>query len=408
MRLGKLDWVHTDGHNMNDLLAVALAAALGLIVGFSAARRVRARRQTAPAVSTETAPQPEALQDARIALDILEHMSDGVVVLDDALRPFFANAAAIRILGLQGPDLPAYLAPPQLTEAVRDALEEKGRQRLVEVSYPSRLSLQVQAEPLEGGPVMVVLQDVSEELRTQRIRKEFVAHASHELKSPVASLQALTEAMVQALRDDPAAAARFSDKVLSESHRLGKLVADLLDLSRLEEPATTPHGHCDLSRLAETELSEAREAAEAGGLRIEVEVENGLVLSGDPQQVALLIRNLLGNAIQYTPEGGLVKLVARRNGQSAVLRVEDTGIGIPQEAQSRVFERFYRVDRARSRARGGTGLGLAIVKHVAELHDATIRVESEVGRGSVFEVSFPLSEELLEGPQRRQGQRESA
>jgi len=235
----------------------------------------------------------------------------------------------------------------------------------------------------------VIIDDITEGLRTQRIRTEFVAHASHELKSPVASLQALAEAVHQAVQDDPEAADRFSKQLIKESARLGRLIGDLLDLSRLEEPSNVPQERVDVSLVASREAETAMQWASAKNIELTMSIARRVIVCGDDEQLALMVRNLLDNAIRYTPEEGHVALDIRSEGDEAVVRVIDTGMGIPMAAQERVFERFYRVDKARSRDRGGTGLGLAIVKHVVELHGGTIELASELERGSQFTVRLP-------------------
>ena len=222
------------------------------------------------------------------------------------------------------------------------------------------------------------------------VRKRFVSDASHELKSPVAAIQALAEAVESALPDDPSAAARFARRLVTESERLGRLVADLLDLSRLEEEPISPRVPIDLSATLSDELTTCRLEADSKLIRIVTEVAPGLWVSGDEQQLRLLIRNLLDNALRYSPDGSRIDVILQRDSDHLSLTVVDQGIGIPAEAQPKIFERFYRVDRARSRASGGTGLGLAIVKHAAETHGGTVTVDSEVGTGSAFTVRLPF------------------
>jgi two-component system, OmpR family, sensor histidine kinase SenX3 len=257
-------------------------------------------------------------------------------------------------------------------------------------TWPQRRRLRARATPLQGdGGVIVVLQDVTDELRTQQIRRQFVANASHELKSPVAGLQALAEAIGQAARDDPDAAERFSSRLVSETHRLARLIADLLDLSRLEDPANAPVTEVNLSDVTSGIVTETAAAADAKSIRLNIDVEPNLFIRGDEQQLQLLVRNLVDNAVRYTPEGRSVTVELRHEDDHVVLRVADTGIGIALQAQGRIFERFYRVDRDRSRERGGTGLGLSIVKHVVELHGGHIELHSELGEGSTFTAHLP-------------------
>lgn len=325
-----------------------------------------------------------------LAEEILERMAEGVLLLDERLRPVLANAAARTLLGLQPTALPARLPTEETASIAGRALGQRITvEEVVTLFFPARTSLKVHAAPLDDGSgVVLVLQDVTEELRTQQIRREFVTHASHELKSPVASLQALAEAVRNALVDDPESADRFAARLVAETERLSRLVTDLLDLSKLEELAHVPDSPTDISEVAEREADRVRPDAEAKGVVFAMTIHPGVWVKGDPHQLGLMIRNLLDNAVRYTPEEGAVTLEVSRNDADATVTVSDTGMGIPLEAQPRVFERFYRVDRARSRDRGGTGLGLAIVKHVVELHDGSIDLQSELGHGTSMSVRF--------------------
>ena len=256
--------------------------------------------------------------------------------------------------------------------------------------WPQRVTVRVRAIPLEDqGGVAIVLQDVTEELGTQRIRRQFVANASHELKSPVAGMQALSEAIRDAVHDDPAMAQRFSEKLVGETERLGRLISDLLDLSKLEDPANISRRSTNLSLVAEEQFEEVRGAASSKAMDLRSMISDEVWVKGDHQQLGLMIRNLLDNAIRYTPERGTVTLSVSGDERDALISVSDNGMGIPLKSQARVFERFYRVDKDRSRDRGGTGLGLSIVKHVVELHGGHVSLDSELGEGSTFTVRLP-------------------
>ena len=318
-------------------------------------------------------------------------MAEGLVVLSDMLRPVAANRAGRELLGFPEGSLPPRLPSDEVRTVARQALDRSGAvEEVVSIWFPARKTLRVRAEPLDArGGVVVVIEDVTEELETQRIRREFVAHASHELKSPVASMQTLAEALRHAVREDPQAAQRFADRIEFESARLGRLIGDLLDLSRLEDPDAVPREVVDVSAGAKRVMEDAEAEAASKEITFQIEISDGVFVKGDESQMAVLVRNLVENAVRYTPEGGRVSVDVYQDGAFAVVRVSDNGIGIPLEAQARVFERFYRVDRARSRDRGGTGLGLAIVKHVAELHGGTVQLESELGRGSIFTARVP-------------------
>lgn len=371
---------------MNDLAPFLLGVAFSAVTAYGIAR-YRRSREARPA--REGA--PDLARERRRSESILERMNEGVVVLDDRLRPVFSNASARTLLGFPEVSLPPRLPAEDLAMlAWRSLREGRPMEQVVELWFPARTSLRSHVAPLEDeSGVVVVVQDVTQELRTQRMRREFVAHASHELKSPVAGLQVLAEAVRAAAKDDPAAVDGFAARIVDETDRLTRLIADLLDLSRLEEAEAAPDTPVDLSHVVEAEVSAATYSAERTGTTIASDVQPGVWVKGEGSQLGNLARNLLENAIRYTPDGGNVAVALRREEGRAVLTVADDGIGIPLEAQSRVFERFYRVDRARTRDTGGTGLGLAIVKHIVELHGGTVSVESELGTGSTFTVRLP-------------------
>jgi signal transduction histidine kinase len=373
------------------ILLIGILMGAGIMVGFGALRR-RATVDTTPTQDPAAKPS-SSWSDA--APEVIDRLSEGVVVLDNELSPVLANASARRMLGFRQLAGLARLPSQEVLAAAQRALSEGMEiDDVVGIWFPLRLSLHIRALPLEARMgVLVLLQDVTEELLAQQVRREFVAHASHELKSPVASLQTLAEAVQQAAEDDPRSATRFAERLVTEANRLGRLIGDLLDLSRLEEPTALPQSPTSLSEIARKEAEQIRAIAQAKEITFAEHIQPGIWVRGDPQQLQLLVRNLLENAIRYTPDGGSVALETSMRGSQAVLRVIDNGIGIPLEAQGRVFERFYRVDRARSRDRGGTGLGLAIVKHVAELHGGHVTVESELGSGSTFTTWFPASSE---------------
>lgn len=372
---------------MTELLLFLAGVAVGSFVAVMVLRRSRAQEIRTPrsSASTDLTPTP----GTATGLAILDRLNEGVVLLDERLRPVLFNCAAGRILGFRGEGLPTRLPAEEVVVVARQARDRNAEvEDLLSLWFPKRSTIKARAIPTVDG-VLVVLEDVTEELLSQQVRREFVAHASHELKSPVASLQALAEAVHQASEDDPQAVGRFSYKMVAEATRLGRLISDLLDLSRLEEPGGVPDEPANLSRVAVRQLGQVRVSAQSKNMELRSDIQPGVWVRGDEQQLALMIRNLLENAIRYTPEGGKVIVEVTHVGDHAILSVTDTGMGIPLEAQARVFERFYRVDKARSRDRGGTGLGLAIVKHVAELHGGDVSVRSQLGEGSTFTTRLP-------------------
>jgi two-component system, OmpR family, phosphate regulon sensor histidine kinase PhoR len=318
---------------------------------------------------------------------VLSAMEEGVLLVgaDDSLG--YANPAAARLLGGVPRTLRA-LTPP----AVRGLVEEtrsdgRAREREVETGFPTRV-LQASTVALrDPGEVLVVLRDVTAPRRVEAMRRDFVADASHELKTPAAAIQAAAETVERAVGEDPESAARFATQLRRDATRLSRIVSDLLDLSRLEaeRPDLDP---VRLDRVVADEADRLTSGAAGSGVRIEPDVEP-VTVRGARGDLALLVRNLLDNAVRYSPEGGRVDVrLVERDGR-AILEVEDTGIGIPTRDLPRIFERFYRVDRARSRETGGTGLGLSIARHIAERHGGRIEAESELGRGTTFRVTLP-------------------
>jgi signal transduction histidine kinase len=375
---------------MNSLAWALVGATVATLVALVVSRTRTSPRFTDPLSPTERTDLAEMERDRRRSTEIIERMAEGVLVLNEALTPVLANGSARSLLALPETDLPMRIAADEVVAVARRALDDQvALEEVAEVWFPNRMALRVHAAPLEDRGVVVVLQDVTQELLTQRIRKEFAASASHELKSPVASIQALAEALQDAARRDPEVAVRFADQIVTETQRLARLTSSLIDLSRLEEAAEAPKEVSDISRVATDVVEALRDAVEDAEVTLELDIEDRLQVRGDDAQLALMIRNLLDNAIRYTPRGGVIGLRLHATDDEVVLTVSDNGIGIPKESHERIFERFYRADSGRSREMGGTGLGLAIVKHVVERHGGRIELESEVGEGTTFTVTLP-------------------
>ncbi len=327
-------------------------------------------------------------REQRRAGEILERMDEGVLVLDDALVPIKATAAARALLHLGSGRLPARVPSEEVLSVARRALSTQGPTEQTISLWPAQSTLRIRALPLEDpAGVAVLFQDVTEELRTMRIRRQFVANASHELKSPVASLQALGEAIGEAARDDPETAIKFAARLTGETERLSRLIADLLDLSKLEDPINLAARDTNLTAIGRRQIAEISAAAQAKDLSLVERLESGVLVRGDEQQLGLMLRNLLDNAVKYTPEGGVVTVGVGREDGLLRLRVSDTGTGIPAEDLPRVFERFYRADPARSE--GGSGLGLSIARQIAEAHGGEIEATSRPGKGSTFILNLP-------------------
>nr|WP_098957603.1 ATP-binding protein [Pseudonocardia sp. N23] len=240
------------------------------------------------------------------------------------------------------------------------------------------------------GFLLVEAADTSESVRLEATRRDFVANVSHELKTPVGAVALLAEAVLDAV-DDPAEVHRFVTKILNESTRLGNLVTELIALSRLTGAERLPElAAVEVDDVVREAMARSRLSAEASSIEIAVDADSGLEVDGDRTLLVTALSNLVENAIAYSPAGASVSVSRRRNGDVVEIAVTDRGIGIAPEHQQRVFERFFRVDPARSRATGGTGLGLAIVKHVLANHGGQVTLWSSPGTGSTFTMRIPV------------------
>jgi two-component system sensor histidine kinase SenX3 len=290
---------------------------------------------------------------------------------------------------------------PQVDILVRQVLQD-GHTREISVEVPRShrgtelLSLEVRVAPL-ADHVLVLAEDQSAVRRVDAVRRDFVANVSHELKTPVGALALLAEA-VQESADDPEAVRRFSSRMQHESARLSQLVQDLISLSRLQGNDPLRDGTVvSIDDVVSEAVDGTHLEADARRIRLEVRGQHGLHVIGDLEQLATALRNLITNAINYSPDLTRVVIAIKTVGKAddtIEISVADQGIGIPERDLERVFERFYRVDPARSRATGGTGLGLSIVKHIAANHGGDVRVWSSEGAGSTFTLRLPRDEVL--------------
>ena len=333
----------------------------------------------------------DALRRERALLEVvLEALPGGVLLVEANDQVAYSNSACGQMLGTVG-DPSGRLALRQIRSLVERARgSDQFYEEILHRGYPER-TLAVRAFTIDTDRrVLVIVLDLTESRRVATMRRDFVTDASHELKTPVASVLASAEALQMALEKDPASSRMFADQILSSALRLSSLISDLLDLSRLESQDPTT-GEFDLEEVVISEVKPFVTSARRKDIDFSVRTTPAAV-RGSSAELGLAIRNLCDNALRYTEEGGRIAVtLARRNGEAA-LTVADTGVGIPGRDLGRIFERFYRVDVARSRRTGGTGLGLAIVKHVAERHGGRVMVESLLGEGSTFVLQIPLAE----------------
>ena len=330
---------------------------------------------------------------------ILTHMTDGVALVDPDNRVTHANRSMVEILGSSPPapgtPLAEFARSPGLVELVGDARREA---RPVETELrlwaPQPRVVRASATRLEAGgsdSVLLVLHDLTEVELLNRVRQDFVANVSHELRTPLTSIRGYAETLLEGGLEDVEHRQSFVAVIREQAERLGALVEDLLSLAELERPGAPPRREeFDLREAAARQAAAFRARAEKSGLTLRLEAGPPVPVLAERRLIEQVFANLLDNAIKFTERGGVDIRVGAGSGM-AWCEVEDTGAGIPQEDQPRIFERFYRIDKARSREKGGTGLGLSIVKHVVLLHGGLVSVSSKVGEGSLFRFEIPRS-----------------
>ena len=338
------------------------------------------------------ADRPRATRLPPGVVSVLSVLSSSAVVLDHGDKVLMASQAA-RTFGLVKD---GQLMVGELLALVRQTRRD-GQTREGEVDLSGstfggrRTSFAVRVAPMGAdGLILLLAEDQTESRRVEEVRRDFVANISHELKTPVGALALLAETMEEAA-DDPEAVRRFAGRMRQEASRLTYLVQDLITLSRIQaaEPMPDPIT-VDLSTIVAEAVDRVRMKASARGIDLVAVCEERVVVLGDEDLLVTALRNLLENAIAYSPDRTRVMVSASRDARTAQVSVADQGIGIPERDRERIFERFYRVDPARSRATGGTGLGLAIVKHVMAAHRGKVTVWSQEGVGSTFTLQMPI------------------
>ena len=335
---------------------------------------------------------------------ILSGMVEGVLAIDSQERVIRINQAAARLVGVdaaraEGRTLPEIIRNNELHRLVDGVLaSQQPAEAEIALHGAQERTLHVHGTVLrdarEGDVgVLLVLHDVTALKNLERIRRDFVANVSHELRTPVTAIKGFVETLLDGAMDDPEQLQRFLRIVAQQTNRLDAIFEDLLTLSRIEqgaEKAEIALVAAPLRPVLEAAVEACRLKAGEKGLRVEVSCDEGLTAAINPPLLEQAVVNLVDNAIKYSAAGQAVAIEAAAGDGDVVIRVRDHGCGIAREHLDRIFERFYRVDPARSRKLGGTGLGLAIVKHIAQLHGGCATVESEAGQGSVFSLHLPL------------------
>jgi two-component system, OmpR family, sensor histidine kinase SenX3 len=375
---------------VDSTLAAVLGGGVGAVLGALAVGAVAFSERSQSKVP-ET-PEPEVPPGVATVLSVLRSSAVVMGPDDDVLQ---ASAPA-HVLGivrgnrLVVGDLLTMVRQVRRDGEIRQRDLEIVRGRLGATQYVS-----ARVAPLGSRLVLVLVEDRTRERRLDNIRRDFVVNVSHELKTPIGALTVLADAVAEA-SDDPEAVHRFSGRMRVEASRLGRLVKEIIELSRLQgdDPLENP-GPIDVAAVVEQAVDRCRVDAQTRGIGIVTRTDRGLEVMGSEDQLVIAVGNLVENAVNYSPDQTRVAVTAHAEGDLVEITVSDQGVGIPSSELERIFERFYRVDRARSRETGGTGLGLSIVKHVASIHGGDVRVWSVEGQGSTFTIRLPLRSEAV-------------
>lgn len=338
----------------------------------------KAIRTEARANSSKTEDQLESLMDA---LDLLPI---GVVIVDSKTGRRLRNNAAVAMTGVRYVDILIDQAVDEMLEKVSTI---KSSERILEAVAGTTRYFKIQGQSFDQLKAIVTIEDITEKSRIDTVQTDFVANLSHELKTPIGAVAALADSLNGETETE--VVWRLAERIVTESHRMSRIVDDLLDLSRIEFGGTDEWTEIDLGPVLVEVVSTNQHSAKRQGLGLSLTGSAELMVRGDRSHLVSVFSNLVDNAIKYSEAGGIVLVESMIQGDEIVVNVTDHGIGIAERDKKRIFERFYRVDKARSRATGGTGLGLSIVRHIVLEHGGSIDVRSEEGIGSTFTVRLP-------------------
>ena len=361
------------------LTGSAVTAVIAFLISKRSSKNLSKAIQNEALVSTSnTEDQLESLMDA---LDLLPI---GVVVVDLKLGRKLRNNAAAAMTGVRYVDI---LVDQAVDEMLETIVTSKSSERILEAVAGTTRFFKIRCQAIYQQKVIVTVEDITEKSRIDTVQTDFVANLSHELKTPIGAVAALADSLNGETETE--VVWRLAERIVTESHRMSRIVDDLLDLSRVEFGGTEEWSDVDLGSVLVEAVCTNQHAAKRQCLGLSLTGSAELLVRGDRSQLVSVISNLVDNAIKYSEAGGVVRVEGMIQGDEVVVTVTDHGIGIAERDQKLIFERFYRVDKARSRATGGTGLGLSIVRHIVLEHGGSIDVRSEEGIGSTFMVHLP-------------------
>jgi len=359
---------------------------VGIVCGIGVGFVVRDRTRTSQIISTPVVAEPVLVPDSDAEIrGLLDALPMGVVVLLPDGQERFRNTVAMSIAGARHADVLIEVAAERLLAVALRGLESREQ---IQLAGPPQRVLEVRAIPLADGGAIAIIDDVTDRWRIDQVRTDFVANVSHELKTPIGAISVLAET-IEGESDDELVL-RLTGRMVIEAQRMSRTIDDLLELSRIELGGEMLMADIDMADVAAEAIERVSPIAMRKGVPLLLKVDKGVaIVSGDFFQLVSALANLVENAVKYSDQTHQVDVRVVTSDTTVSVEVEDRGIGIPADSIDRIFERFYRVDRARNRATGGTGLGLSIVRHVATNHGGEVNVRSREGEGSTFILQIP-------------------
>ena len=366
-----------------DLIFFLSGAVVTAVVAFLISKR--SSKDLSLAIQNEARVNTPTTEDQLESLmDALDLLPIGVVIVDTKMGRRLRNNAAAAMTGVRYVDILVDQAVDEMLETIATT---KSSERILEAVAGTTRFFKIRGQAIDQQKAIVTIEDVTEKSRIDTVQTDFVANLSHELKTPIGAVAALADSLNGETETE--VVWRLAERIVTESHRMSRIVDDLLDLSRVEFGGTEEWTDIELGPVLVEVVSTNQHAAKRQGLGLSLTGSTELLVRGDRAQLVSVFSNLVDNAIKYSEAGGVVLVESKIEGDEIVVSVTDHGIGIAERDQNRIFERFYRVDKARSRATGGTGLGLSIVRHIVLEHGGSIDVRSEEGIGSTFMVRLP-------------------
>lgn len=371
------------------IITFLVGAALGVSV---ARRRVARHTESSKPGQANAAVGAGRFGTAPSSLDeiivvALDALPSGVVIADAGGAVLYKNSSARAISGVRHIDV---LVDEAVEAMVKTATSTETQHRRFDTAGSPSRAFDIRTKRLASGPIVATVEDVTEQSRIDTVRTDFVANLSHELKTPIGGIAALADTMIG--EKDPQVIERLTARIVDESYRLSRIVDDLLDLSRIEFGGAEDWEPVAITDVVNEVVARMQHESKRTGVSIEAKTLAGVRVVGDRMQLVSALQNLVSNAVKYSGDGKKVLVEVQATAELVSILVIDQGIGIAARDHQRIFERFYRVDRARSRATGGSGLGLSIVRHVVSNHGGTVSVVSEEGRGSTFTIVLPREE----------------